>query len=363
MRIRDLSLGAVLVLGTAGRVRADNSREVAGAHYARGVELAGEDSYVEALQEFNQAYILSPAFAVLYNIGECHIALGHPTDAVEALSRYLRDGAERIPAARRAFVKEQLEVLESVRTPGPPGPLRDEAVPQTNAEASLAARETARAHLARGNNLAARNQYGTALREFLDAYATAGDSAVFYNIGQCHVALGHPVEAIDAFSRYLTDGGARVPSGRADLLGAQIAMLESRIAELTIVIVGSDGQVKVDGRDLGRSPLPRPLRLNAGSYHVSVTPDTGPTLEREVTIAEAQRMRLIMRLPFFPPGWSSATATRVAESARAATKAATAAGIANEAAQMEKIRTASSQQGGSGSSQGANGPSNQGGGH
>jgi|GEM_PF-3263189 len=342
MRIRDLALGAVLVLGGAPLARADSSREVARAHYARGVELVGKNSYAEALQEFNQAYIVSPEFAVLYNIGECHIALGHPNEATEALSRYLREGGDRIPPGRRELIKEQLELLAAGRTPGLPAAPPGEGPAGGNSEAAA---ETARAHVARGNELAARDQYGAALREFTDAYATDGDFAVLYNIGQCHVALGHPVEAIDAFSRYLTQGRERVPAGRGDLLGAQIAMLQSRIAELTIVIVGPDAEIKLDGRDLGRSPLAHPIRLNAGSYHITVTPDNGPVVEREITISEAQRMKLSVRLPYLPAGWSPATAARVAESARLAAKAAAAAGAANEVAQIEKIRSASSQQG------------------
>jgi len=352
MRIRDLFLGALLALGAAPLARADNSRDVARAHYARGVDLANKNSYAEALQEFNQAYIVSPEFAVLYNIGECHLALGHPTDASEALSRYLRDGGERIPPARRELVKQQLEMLESGRVPELQPPPR----PAPGAGTAVAAHETARAHVARGNDLASHNQYGAALREFSDAYETDPDFATLYNIGQCHVALGHPVEAIDAFTRYLRDGGDRVPSGRGDLLGAQIAMLESRIAELTIVIVGPDARVKLDGRDLGRSPVARPIRLGAGKYLVVVIPDTGPPVEREVDIAEAQRMKLTIRLPFLPAGWSSATAARVTASAAAAAKAAQAAGHANEAVQVERIRNASSQQGSSGgSSQGGGG--------
>jgi len=343
MRIRDLALGAVLVLGVAPLARADSSREVARGHYARGVELAGKNSYAEALQEFNQAYIVSPEFAVLYNIGECHIALGHPKEAGEALSRYLREGGDRIPAARRELVKEQLEMLDAGRTPGLPATAPGEVATATGT--AQAALETARAHVARGNELAARDQYGAALREFMDAYATDGNFAILYNIGQCHVALGHPVEAIDAFSRYLADGRERVPVGRGDLLGAQIAMLQSRIAELTIVVLGPDADVKLDGRDLGRSPLPHPIRLNAGSYHVTLTPDTGPVVERDVVISEAQRMKLSVRLPYLPAGWSAATAARVAESARLAAHAAAAAGAANEVAQIEKIRNASSQQG------------------
>ncbi|HEY4184678.1 MAG TPA: tetratricopeptide repeat protein [Polyangia bacterium] len=354
MRIRDLLLGTLLVLGTAPTARADGSRDVARAHYARGVELAGKNGYAEALQEFNQAYIVSPEFAVLYNIGQCHIALGHPAEAIEALSRYLRDGAERIPRARRELVQQQIEMMEA-RGGGAPVPEPDPASAST-----AEARETARAHRTRGLELAGRNQYGAALREFDDAYATDPDFGILYNIGQCHVALGHPVEAIEAFSRYLRDGAERVPSGRADLLGAQIVMLESRLAELTIVTVGPDARVLLDGRELGRAPLAHPLRIGSGSYRITVIPDVGPPVIRDVTLAEAQRLTLTVRLPFLPASWSPAVAARVTASAAAATRAATAAAVANEQALVEKARSATSQQGGSGSSQG--GTSN-GGGH
>ena len=272
MRLRALLLGAlVVVLRTASVARADDFRDVARAHYARGVQLAGESGYAEALQEFNQAYIVSPEFAVLYNIGECHIALGHTVEAIEALSRYLRDGGERVPAPRRQLVRQQLEMLEARRA-ADPGPRASAApTPEPTGSAALAAREMARAQVARGDDLAARNQYAAALRAYSDAYATHADFSTLYSIGHCHVALGHPVEAIDAFKQYLLDGGDRVPAGRGDLLGAQIAMLESRLAELTVVVVGPDARVSIDGRDLGRTPLPRALRMGAGKYRISVT--------------------------------------------------------------------------------------------
>src|SRR5262249_42246285 len=104
---------ALSAFAAAGNGRAEDPRGDARAHYARGLELAGQNGYAGALQEFNAAYALSPQYAVLYNIGQAHVALGHTTEAIETLGRYLRDGGDRISPARRAQVERQIAWLRS----------------------------------------------------------------------------------------------------------------------------------------------------------------------------------------------------------------------------------------------------------
>jgi hypothetical protein len=87
----------------------------ASAYYARGVELVKQGRYEEALEQFNQAYATRPHFAVLYNIGQTQIALGRPLAAIEALSAYLREGDENVPADRREQVRAQIALLEAER--------------------------------------------------------------------------------------------------------------------------------------------------------------------------------------------------------------------------------------------------------
>ena len=89
---------ALLAVATARSGRADDPRGEARAHYARGLELAGQNGYEGALREFNAAYAISPQFAVLFNIGQAHIALGHTIEAIAALTRYLTDGGDWILA-------------------------------------------------------------------------------------------------------------------------------------------------------------------------------------------------------------------------------------------------------------------------
>ncbi len=112
-RIRGSALIFALALGFSETADAYDAKEAARDHYARGLVLAGQSSYEGALQEFKEAYTISPQFAVLYNIAQAHVALGHATEAIDVLSRYLRDGRDRIARARREQVTTQIATLES----------------------------------------------------------------------------------------------------------------------------------------------------------------------------------------------------------------------------------------------------------
>jgi tetratricopeptide (TPR) repeat protein len=133
-------LAALLALGSAGIGHADDPRGEARAHYAKGLELAGQNGYEEALREFNAAYDISPQFAVLYNIGQAHIALGHTVEAIEALTRYLRDGGDQISPTRRTLVERQIAGLRST-LPNPAPRSEAETARATAAAAGAAAGE------------------------------------------------------------------------------------------------------------------------------------------------------------------------------------------------------------------------------
>jgi hypothetical protein len=150
---------AVLVaLGAPGAARADDPRSDARAHYAKGLELAGQRGYEGALREFEAAYAISPQFAVLYNIGQAQVALGRTREAVGALTRYLNDGGDRISAERRGEVERQIAWLRS-SLPNPNLPSEAEAERATAAaagEAIAAASENARLPSDRPGTLAVR---------------------------------------------------------------------------------------------------------------------------------------------------------------------------------------------------------------
>jgi tetratricopeptide (TPR) repeat protein len=150
-------------------------------------------------------------------------------------------------------------------------------------------REVAATHYARGTELASQGLYEAALEQFNDAYKVSPHFAVLYNIGQAEMALGRPLEAIEALTKYLRDGADQVPLSRREQVHAQIGLLESRLAELSIIADRVGADVRVDGKEVGRTPLFQPIRLAAGLHTVSASVPDGGQLTREVPLRESER--------------------------------------------------------------------------
>jgi hypothetical protein len=209
-------LAALLALGSARIGRADDPRSEARAHYAKGLELAGQNGYEGALREFNAAYAISPQFAVLFNIGQAHIALGHTVEAIDALTRYLSDGGDRIAPTRRAQVERQITGLRST-LPNPELPSEAEAARATAAAAGVAAGEATEA--ASEGSRAASARPGTlivrcpepGLRLMLDGKRidlTASSRGVALMGGVHHLVLSAPGRRSTEESLEVQEGGA-----------------------------------------------------------------------------------------------------------------------------------------------------------
>jgi tetratricopeptide (TPR) repeat protein len=150
-------------------------------------------------------------------------------------------------------------------------------------------RAAAADHYARGIELASQGLYAGALEQFNGAYTASPHFAVLYNIGQAQMALGRPLEAIEALTKYLRDGAEQVPLSRREQVQAQIGLMESRLAELSITADRVGAIVRVDGRDVGSTPLFQPVRLAAGVHTVTAALPNGPQLTREVPLRESER--------------------------------------------------------------------------
>jgi hypothetical protein len=82
---------------------------VAHEHYEKGLAAFDDERFQDASDEFEAAYRISPAFAVLYNIGRVDGALGRSVEAVQALEKYLAQGAAAIAPDRRKEVTAEID--------------------------------------------------------------------------------------------------------------------------------------------------------------------------------------------------------------------------------------------------------------
>ena len=111
------------------------------------------------------------------------------------------------------------------------------------------------------------------------------------------MALGRPIEAIEALTRYLRDGADQVPLSRREQVQAQIALLESRLAELSVTTDRPGARSRVDGREVGRTPLYQPIRMAAGTHTVSITMEGITPIIKAIDLREGDRQALAFVVP------------------------------------------------------------------
>ena len=105
-----LAFASFLVCSSALAQPTSSARE----RFAHGVELAELGDFDSAAANFEEAYRLSPHYAVLYNLGQAYVALGKPTEAARAFQLYLEGGGQKISSERQAEVR-QLILLSTKR--------------------------------------------------------------------------------------------------------------------------------------------------------------------------------------------------------------------------------------------------------
>jgi hypothetical protein len=137
-----------------------------------------------------------------------------------------------------------------------------------------------------------RGEHGLALTEFRRAYALAPSFRILYNIALSCVALGDSRGALEAFAGYLRDGGARIPEPRRAEVQAELTRLSKQLAGLSVDVQEAGAELSVDGETLGKGPLVRQLRLNAGRHSVELRSADGALKTQSITLEPGEERQL-----------------------------------------------------------------------
>jgi hypothetical protein len=151
------------------------------------------------------------------------------------------------------------------------------------------AKEEARKHYDRAIELVDDGQLEGAIVEFQRSYDLTHHFAVLYNIGQVFVSLANPVEAVDAYQRYLADGGKRIPAARRAEVQQEVARQKARIATLEIRGLPDGATVRVDGKEIGKAPIAAPVRVGVGTHNIAASAEGHDPAETQVTVAGEDR--------------------------------------------------------------------------
>jgi hypothetical protein len=146
-------------------------------------------------------------------------------------------------------------------------------------------KEEARKHYDRAIELVDDGQLEGAIVEFQRSYDLTHHFAVLYNIGQVFVSLAKPVEAVDAYERYLVGGGKSIPAARRAEVEQEIARQKARIATLEIRGLPEGATVRLDGKDIGKAWVAGPVRVGVGTHTVTASAEGYDPAQTEVTVA------------------------------------------------------------------------------
>jgi hypothetical protein len=164
------------------------------------------------------------------------------------------------------------------------------------ARASAGPAEEAEALVRQGNQLRSAGDDQSALPIFEKAVAVHPSPRTWAQLGLVEKALGRWAEA----DRHLTDA---LKGGNDPWIQKNVTILEKTLAEVKRQVarieitgepVGAD--VLVNGRPVGKVPLPQPVRVNAGTVDIELrAPGYKPTL-RTVAVVGLQYQPVVIRL-------------------------------------------------------------------
>ena len=165
------------------------------------------------------------------------------------------------------------------------------------ARAEQDSRAAATQHFRRGVGLFQAGEHEAALVEFDAAYRARQHYAILLNMAYCYSEMGRLGDAIDHFERFLRDGGDEIPRARRATVEQEMHRLRSQLVPLTIEVSVPGASLRIDGRDVGTSPLAEPVLVRAGAVHtVEARLDGYRTLSREVAAAQGTPQTVEMEL-------------------------------------------------------------------
>jgi hypothetical protein len=152
------------------------------------------------------------------------------------------------------------------------------------------AQKEATTHFSRAVELYNEADYRGALVEFKRAYEIAPNTTVLYNLGQTHYQLQNYAAAMNAFERYLAEGG----TGHKSEVESTLTVLRTRVGKLD-VSTGSPGwEISIDDEPVGKTPIYKPIIVSVGRRKITATKAGEPPVVKSVEIAAGEYVPVML---------------------------------------------------------------------
>lgn len=175
----------------------------------------------------------------------------------------------------------------TVSAPAPPPPPPPPSTPEET---------EARKHFDIGLKLYKEKLYEAALVEFEQSYKIVPRPGALRNVAQCQRDLKRFADAYAAYETLLTKHGAQLGPGELAAVNKAIKDLESVTGTISFEVNEPGASVVVDGRDVGTTPLPAPVRVDVGPHLVRVIKAGYEPFEQQVKVLATQALSVDAKL-------------------------------------------------------------------
>jgi hypothetical protein len=149
--------------------------------------------------------------------------------------------------------------------------------------------------LGQGTKLYAQGDVAGALEKFDAAYAAYASPKLMFNIGQCNRDLSRPVEALEAFEKFLAGAPDASPDMIADARRS-VAQLQKKLGRIQIDCETAGADVSVDGKSVGLAPLPDPIWATPGRHQVTAKHASAAPAIEDVDVTAGSVSAVTVRL-------------------------------------------------------------------
>jgi Tetratricopeptide repeat/PEGA domain len=158
------------------------------------------------------------------------------------------------------------------------------------------AKAQAQALLGQGTKLYQQGDVADALEKFQAAYAAFPSPKLMFNIGQANRDLSRPVEALEAFEKFLVGAADASPEMIADARKS-VAQLQKKLGRIQVDCESAGAEVSVDGKSVGLAPLPDLIWATPGRHQVTAKhASAAPAIEdADVTAGSVSTVTMQLR--------------------------------------------------------------------
>jgi hypothetical protein len=159
-----------------------------------------------------------------------------------------------------------------------------------------APKDEAKAQFDVGVELFEGGQFEKAAVAFARAYELRPSFKITYLVARCESELGHYAASLEAFNRYLAEGGDKVEKARRDEVEKEIERLSSLVGSIAVETDADGATVFVDERRVGDTPLPDAVFVDLGEHEVLIKRGAVELHREMVKVAGGQRIAVTAKI-------------------------------------------------------------------